>query len=221
METSQNLENVQKTNLENIHREFDHLSVVPEESTENSDKNSIRTSVPNDEWNCEKDVIKPDQSYPLYQTINKTPTLPLKDRIPANFFSPINVNKNMNNYSPTQENHVIYPNEFYRNSLENEYEQQNVECPHYISEKALSAENDMGHIYQNMILVHENHPNIPEVNTLDKTATDLMVKMDNHNFDSRELVFNNNCNTSSQSTFSNAGNLDELLNEIESISQVC
>lgn len=59
--------------MDNINREFDHLSVVPEEnSTENSEKTN---SIQNEQWNCEKDVIKPDQSYPNYQE-NK----------PVNFF---------------------------------------------------------------------------------------------------------------------------------------
>lgn len=44
---------------------------------------------------------------------------------------------------------------------------------------------------------------------MDKSSTDLIVKMDNQNF----------INTPSQSTFSNGGNLEELLNDIEAISQ--
>ncbi|KAJ3650428.1 hypothetical protein Zmor_016529 [Zophobas morio] len=160
VETSQNLQNVQ--NMKNLHAEFDHLSVVPEEnSTENSDKNSI----PNDQWN-ECNIIKPDQSYPTYGKASTLPTLP-----PRNFFSPIKVSKSNEDF--------------------------------YTSEKVVST--DATSFYQNMVLV----PKPEEVPPRPKAATDLLVKTDNQPFNG----------ASSRSTFSNGGNLEELLNDIETISQ--
>ncbi|XP_044261609.1 uncharacterized protein LOC123009394 isoform X2 [Tribolium madens] len=95
VETSQNLQNVQKTNMKNLHSEFDHLSVVPEEnSTENSDKNSLQ-----------ENVIKPDQTYENPQ--------------PKNFFSPITISKDDEFFSekivPTDasnfyQNMILVPN---------------------------------------------------------------------------------------------------------------
>lgn len=51
---------------------------------------------------------------------------------------------------------------------------------------------------------------------MQKTLTDVIVKIDNQNFN-KECVLSN---TPSQSTFSNGGNLEELLNDIESVSLV-
>jgi hypothetical protein len=167
VETSQNLQNVQKTNMKNLHAEFDHLSVVPEEnSTENSDKTSNRASIPNDQWNCDN-IIKPDQSYPPYGKASTLPTPP-----PKNFFSPIKISK----------------------SCDEQF---------YTSEKVVST--NATSFYQNMVLV----PKPEEVPAMDKTSTDLIVKTDNHAFNG----------TPSRSTFSNGGNLEELLNDIETISQ--
>lgn len=153
--------------MKNLHAEFDHLSVVAEEnSTENSDPNSNRTSMPNDQWNS--DIIKPDQSYPIYNKANTLPVCPP----PRNFFSPIKMTQ----------------------SAEEEF---------YTTEKLVAT--NATNFYQNMVLV----PKPEEIPTLAKTTTDLMVKTDNH-------VFND---TPSRSTFSNGGNLEELLNDIETISQ--
>ncbi|CAH2005755.1 unnamed protein product [Acanthoscelides obtectus] len=55
-----------------------------------------------------------------------------------------------------------------------------------------------------------------ETEPLEKSAADLIVKIDNQNFNNG-LVFSNT--TPSHSTFSNGGNLEELLHDIESISQ--
>lgn len=126
--------------MKNLHSEFDHLSVVPEEnSTENSDKNSIR-----------ENVIQPDQTYEKSNTQ------------PKNFFSPLNMNND----------------QFY-------------------SEKVVPT--NAGNFY----LPPKTEP------TIGKTTSDLIVKTDNHGFDG----------TPSRSTFSNGGNLEELLNDIETISQ--
>lgn len=63
-------------------------------------------------------------------------------------------------------------------------------------------------------LNREAHPDFPDYHQRVfpevKSTTDLIVKTDNRNFQT----------TPSQSTFSNGGNLEELLNDIESISQV-
>ncbi|RZC33212.1 MIP-T3 domain containing protein [Asbolus verrucosus] len=74
----------------------------------------------------------------------------------------------------------------------------------YTSEKLVST--NATSFYQNMVLV----PKPEEVPAMAKTETDLIVKTDNH-------AFNNGA--SSRSTFSNGGNLEELLNDIETISQ--
>lgn len=67
-----------------------------------------------------------------------------------------------------------------------------------------------------MVLVPKNlHPQ-PEVKSMEKKATDLIVKIDNQNFN-KNLTY---ANTTPSTTFSNGGNLEELLNDIESISQV-
>lgn len=222
METSQNLENVQKTNLKNFHTQFDHLSVVPEEnSTENSEKNSNRASLPNESWNCgaECDVIKPDQSYPDYEDVHKASTLPAQP--PANFFSPITASKSYEGYcnenfpyGEQQEQFPRFPDyqqtaQHFRNYRQNQAENENPEI--YMSQKTVNT--NAKNFYQNMILVPRKGSGIPDgssfADTADKTSTDLIVKMDNHNFN----------NTPSQSTFSNGGNLEELLNDIEAISQ--
>lgn len=67
-----------------------------------------------------------------------------------------------------------------------------------------------------MVLVPPN-PNQPlEVPSMEKKATDLIVKIDNQNF-AKNLTYSN---TTPSTTFSNGGNLEELLQDIESISQV-
>ncbi|XP_017772443.1 PREDICTED: uncharacterized protein LOC108559619 isoform X2 [Nicrophorus vespilloides] len=145
VETCQNLENVQKTNLKNLHVEFDHLSVVPEEnSTENSDKNSTRTSIPNEM------VIKPDEGYPDF---------------PTHFFAPLPTTSGYDYFMtpPTPPPPPPPPTTFQ-----------------------------------------------PEIVPLQKTSSDIIVKLDNQSFNSR---------SSTTTTFNNGGNLEELLNDIESISK--
>lgn len=213
---------MQKTNLKNFHTQFDHLSVVPEEnSTENSEKNSNRASLPNESWNCgaECDVIKPDQSYPDYEDVHKASTLPAQ--APSNFFSPITASKSYEGYCNENFTYGEQPEQFskfpdyqqtaqhFRNYRQNQGENENPEI--YTSQK--TVETNAKNFYQNMILVPRKGSGIPDgssfANSIDKSSTDLIVKMDNRNFN----------NTPSQSTFSNGGNLEELLNDIEAISQ--
>uniref|UniRef100_A0A1Y1MCW3 Uncharacterized protein n=1 Tax=Photinus pyralis TaxID=7054 RepID=A0A1Y1MCW3_PHOPY len=88
VETSQNIENVNKTHLKKLHDDFDHLSVVQEENSgENSDKNSQTNNCTwTENLQPDQDVIKADQSYPIYATVNKAD--PTKSPI-RHFFSPI------------------------------------------------------------------------------------------------------------------------------------
>ncbi|CAH0549357.1 unnamed protein product [Brassicogethes aeneus] len=165
VETSQNLENVQKTNLKNIHQDFDSLSVVPEEpSSENN-------SLPRDFDDC----IKPDQSYPIYENLKKSQTLPLDRQ--SNFFSSIKPCKSF-------EQIPLSPGQFYCQTN-----------GHYPA-------------------TSQNSDNTLVLNGLEKSSSDLIVKIDNQDFD--QINFSN---TPSRSTFSNGGNLEDLLNDIESISQ--
>ncbi|XP_049824601.1 dual specificity protein kinase splA isoform X2 [Aethina tumida] len=202
VETSQNLENVQKTNLKNIHKDFDHLSVVPEEpSTENSDRTSARNSLPNDNW-YDNNVIQPDQSYPIYENVPKSRTLPVQDRSPRHFFSPIQTSKSCDEMRTDQ----LYPGQYYSDADRN-----------YVSKKIVNT--SANNIYQNITLVPKSALERPELHGMEKTTTDLLVKMDNVPFGTSSengLVYTN---TPSQSTFSNGGNLEELLKDIESISQ--
>ncbi|KAI4454503.1 hypothetical protein MML48_9g00009089 [Holotrichia oblita] len=197
VETSQNLENVQKTNLKNLHVEFDHLSVVPEEnSTENSDKNSNRTSIPLENWNNEKNIIKPDQSYPSFEALTKSTTLPQighEQRVPKHFFAPIKTSKScgdaMNNQflMPTSSQTLF--------ESHSQYFQNKMDEIHHRSARTYP--------------LYENDPrNLTMMTPLSKSSTDLIVKMDNKNF-----------STLTSSSFSNGGNLEQLLNDIESISQ--
>nr|XP_022920471.1 GATA zinc finger domain-containing protein 8 [Onthophagus taurus] len=195
VETNQNLENVQKTNLKSLHVDFDHLSVVPEEnSTENSDKNSIPNEN-NNNWgtNERNDVIKPDQSYPSFETLTKptSPTILIEEEEkppPKHFFSPINKLSRSCEGPLNDDDYVVNcydpnPGHFY---------------PHL----------DLYPPYENINLRRQQH-NLNLMHPISKSSTDLIVKMDNHNF----------TNTITSSTFSNGGNLEELLNDIESISQ--
>lgn len=151
--------------------------MVPEEnSTENSEKNSNRASLPNDVWNC--DVIQPDQSYPIYENVN------VPKSAPAHFFAPIPANKK---YEECENDEFMCgPKDVYPN------------FPDYHQTEQHFRNQGFG------LMVNEE-----VVPVLGKNKTDLIVKMDNQNF----------VNTPSQSTFSNGGNLEELLNDIESISQ--
>ncbi|XP_050301938.1 homeobox protein 4 isoform X3 [Anthonomus grandis grandis] len=250
VETSQNLKNVQKTNLKNIRNQFDHLSIVTEEtSCENSDRNSsvnTRLSHGTDQndmlWNYnDKDAIKPDQSYPVYDTVlpNKSQTLP--NQMPMNYFAPIQHSKSFDdNHFHQFQQAPLYPEDFYTPPLSNNnpnesqtppiaispsasplYENQQVVFAehgndteqNFLSKKIV--ETNANNFYQNMILVPKNTNPQPTVQSMEKKATDLIVKIDNQNFN-KNLTYSN---TTPSTTFSNGGNLEELLYDIESISQ--
>ncbi|XP_050512489.1 uncharacterized protein LOC126888355 isoform X2 [Diabrotica virgifera virgifera] len=226
VETTQNMKNVQRTNLKNLQDQFDHLSVVTEEtSAENSDLHSNRASLNQDHWtNCE-DILKPDQSYPEFRSLAKSPTLPMSDNVPVNFFSPIRSSKSYDGIKE-QCDEVIYPGEIYNNQFRNstgsmldptvEINNEINNESNYVSNRIVKT--NATNFYQNMVLVAKtaSSPEI-QVSGLEKSATDLLVKLDNQNFNDTPLVFSN---TPSQSTFSNGGNLEELLQDIESISQI-
>lgn len=151
---------------------------MPEEnSTENSEKNSNRASLPNDVWTC--DVIQPDQSYPIYENAANSPK-----SAPAHFFSPIPANKKYEECE--NDEFVCGPKDVYPN------------FPDY--------HQTAQHFGSQGFVVPANQEVVP---LMGKSKTDLIVKIDNQNF----------VHTPSQSTFSNGGNLEELLNDIESISQ--
>ncbi|KAJ8984040.1 hypothetical protein NQ317_012264 [Molorchus minor] len=241
VETTQNIKNVQRTNLKNMQDQFDHLSVVTEEtSAENSEQNSNRASLPNENWNhFEKDVIKPDQSYPIYENV-KSQTLPVQEKVPANFFAPIKTSRSLDDDHFNQQTPTIYPGDFYDNSMVardsvgnnfddnlpdpnghspmnsiGTFQQFDQNCDNYLSQKIVQT--NARNFYQNMVLVPKTTKPQPEAKAMEKSSTDLIVKIDNKNFNNNALIFSN---TPSQSTFSNGGNLEELLNDIESISQV-
>ncbi|KAL1500837.1 hypothetical protein ABEB36_006268 [Hypothenemus hampei] len=246
-ETSQNLKNVQKTNLKNIHDQFDHLSIVTEETSfDNSDKNSTNTrhslqNEPSDNnilWDC--NVIKPDQSYPIYtvQTNNRSCTLPNQTQI--NCFVPIQHSKSFDDSCFNQ----IQPEDLYAPPLvtgmarNNEggasspmppvtispsppllYENQQVvfhdenAAENFLSKKIVHT--NASNFYQNIVLAPKSRNPTLEARTIEKKATDVIVKIDNQNFN-KNLTYSN---TTPSTTFSNGGNLEELLHDIESISQ--
>ncbi|XP_066251772.1 uncharacterized protein [Euwallacea similis] len=248
-EASQNLKNVQKSNLKNIHDQFDHLSIVTEETCENSDKNSSnnRHSLSNDQtvnmlWNYnDKDVIQPDQSYPVYGTViqNKSQTLP--SPMHMNYFAPIQHSKSFDDNQFTQvRQEPLYPEDLYtppplpcHNDRESPpvaispsppplYENQQVVFPqhtnnseteNFLSKKVVHT--NATNFYQNVVLAPKSTQSPPETQGMEKKATDLIVKIDNQNF-SKNLTYSN---TTPSTTFSNGGNLEELLHDIESISQ--
>ncbi|XP_030760269.1 uncharacterized protein LOC115885471 isoform X2 [Sitophilus oryzae] len=248
VETSQNIQNVQKTNLKNLRNQFDHLSIVTEEtSCENSDRNSVNTrqSVNNDHtdnlmWNYnDKEAIKPDQSYPVYGLVTQNRSQTLPNQANLNYFSPIQHSKSFDDNHFNQAHHEpIYPEEYYNPTLSCQtnipsqtppiaispsppphYENQQVvytgpEKDSFLSKKIVQT--NASNFYQNMVLVPKNHRKSPvEIKGLEKKATDLIVKIDNQNF-SKNLTYSN---TTPSTTFSNGGNLEELLHDIESISQ--
>lgn len=214
------MKNVQRTNLRNIQDQFEQLSVVTEEtSAENSEQ-----SIPRDNWNkYEENVIQPDQSYPIYQNLEKSEMLPLSENV--HFFSPIQPSQEYEepHYAEMQDN-IGYPPLYSSNqytNMETNINSENVDnfqhnpnCEHYHSQK--SVQGGPNHFYQNMVLVPQTTNPPPQAKAMEKSLTDLIVKIDNQNFN-KGIVFSN---TPSQSTFSNGGNLEELLNDIESISQV-
>ncbi|KAK5638288.1 hypothetical protein RI129_012583 [Pyrocoelia pectoralis] len=177
VETSQNIENVNKTHLKKLNEDFDHLSVVQEENSgENSEKNSQSKRCSwTENVQTQNDVIKADQSYPIYATINKDDSV----KSPKHFFSPISK-----------------PNDDYVN---NQFLGPDV--PY--AEPNYSAE-----IYYESPQTVQDFPSYFSP-TLDKANTDVIVKTDNQNFNT----------LNSHSSFSNGGNLEELLNDIETISQ--
>ena len=194
METSQNLENVQKTNLKNLHVEFDHLSVVPEEnSTENSEKTSHRESIQNDAWITENNIIKPDQSYPSFETLSKSNTLPVQEKAPRHFFGPITPSKSCDDCQNAQ-NFVISNDKLYMST------------PMYLSKAGIYQQPPAIRVRDAFENSSQNHT--AALYPLEKSGTDVLVKTDNRNF-----------STATNSSFSNGGNLEELLNDIESISQ--
>ncbi|KAJ8931384.1 hypothetical protein NQ314_015709 [Rhamnusium bicolor] len=207
VETTQNIKNVQRTNLKNIQDQFDHLSVVTEEtSADNSEQNSNRASLPNENWNnFEKDVIKPDQSYPDYKNITKSQTLPVQEKL-GNSMGNVAGDSIANNFGDSFVDQT-------GNSSGN-FQHLDPNCEHFLSHKIVQT--NANSFYQNMVLVPKSNMPQPEAKAMEKSSTDLIVKIDNQNFNNNALVFSN---TPSQSTFSNGGNLEELLNDIESISQ--
>lgn len=124
-----------------------------------------------------------------------------------NFFSPININSTYEQ----EENGTLYPGDCYAASYH-----QNIECPKYYTENTLNT--NAAHFYQNRLLLSNCNNTLPEVKNMEKSSADLLVKIDNCKFDNKNSILSN---TPSQSTFSNGGNLEELLNDIETISQVC
>lgn len=221
---------MQRTNLRNIKDQFDHLSVVTEEtSAENSEQNSNRASLPNENWNYDKDVIKADQSYPEFKAMGKSHTLPVQERAPVNFFSPIQTSKSFddNHFNQVRDNVLDVP-PYLGNPMTSRpndlgvqfgavgaFQQFQSSCDTFLSQKIVQT--NANSFYQNMVLVPKSTQPQPESRSMEKASTDLIVKIDNQNFNNNALVFSN---TPSQSTFSNGGNLEELLNDIESISQV-
>ncbi|XP_060533186.1 uncharacterized protein LOC132706101 isoform X2 [Cylas formicarius] len=248
VETSQNLKNVQKTNLKNIRDQFDHLSVVTEEtSCENSEGNSgNRRSLPGGQnvWNYDdKDVLKADQSYPTtYDNVGQNRAHTLPNQLQMNFFTPIQSSKSFdeNQFNQSRDN-TLYPEDFYdtqttnRNIVMDSISDHATTPPLAISPDTPAYEGGPQHFdnetnflsrkmvrtnannfYQNMVLVAPNTVPPPETKSMEKKATDLIVKIDNKNFNGKSLTYSN---TTPSTTFSNGGNLEELLHDIESISQ--
>lgn len=154
--------------------------------------------------------------------------------MPMNFFSPIKTSKSFddNHFNQARDKNSEAPffNDFPGHSsnqqnLENDFnseyrpltnfEQLHPNCDTFLSQKIVQT--NASNFYQNMVLVPKSTKPQPETKSMEKASTDLIVKIDNQNFNNNALVFSN---TPSQSTFSNGGNLEELLNDIESISQV-
>ncbi|KAH1003068.1 hypothetical protein HUJ05_011012 [Dendroctonus ponderosae] len=235
VETSQNLQNVQKTNhLTAIQDQFDHLSIVTEEtSCDNSERNSTNTrqSLPNDAsdsmlWNYnDRNAIKPDQSYPAYgSAIQPSRSQTLPNQVHFNCFAPIQHSKSFddNHFSQVHQQ-PLYPEELYTPPLSG-HEGAAPSPPiaispspqgeNFFSKKLVQT--DATNFYQNVVLGSKSARPPPEAHALDKRATDLIVKIDNQNF-SKPLTYSN---TTPSTTFSNGGNLEELLHDIESISQV-
>lgn len=116
METEQNIQNVQRTNLRNMHDKFEQLSVVTEEASgENSEHSAQKVSPPISSWNdFETDVIQPDQSYPDYSNIDSTKKLSTEEK--SHYCSQTD---SLNNFEVTNcnqiPNEMVYPD--YYNSV--------------------------------------------------------------------------------------------------------
>ncbi|VEN42635.1 unnamed protein product [Callosobruchus maculatus] len=239
VETTQNMKNDQRTNM-TLKDRFDHLSVVNEEtSAENSEPNSNGGQFISEKWdNFENDnVIQPDQSYPAYtnQSLCQPHTISTQANVSQNFFAPIKPSSSHEDNQLHQVEGVLYPSEVYDDftspmgNIPGFQEFQNIgdiehnpvyfqqfesPCQNYPSKKMMGSNTNS--FYQNLVLVPKSTKPQPETEPMDKSAADLIVKIDNQNF-SNGLVFSNT--TPSHSTFSNGGNLEELLHDIESISQ--
>lgn len=104
------MQNVQRTNLRNIHDKFEQLSVVTEEASgENSEHSAQKVSPPISSWNdFESDVIQPDQSYPDYSSIDNTKKLSAEEKI--HYCSQID---SLNNFEVSNcnqiPNEIVYP----------------------------------------------------------------------------------------------------------------
>ncbi|XP_044763403.1 uncharacterized protein LOC123320226 isoform X2 [Coccinella septempunctata] len=180
VENSQNLENDQKTNLRALSRSFAALSVVPEESTENSDRTTPTSN------HGDGDVIQADQSYPCYE---QTATLRMTSK---------------GLYDDHADLLAIPPCGLYEDDVHQQY---------------ATSNKDATNFYQNIVLVPRPKGGLPESETLEKTATDVLAKTDNRGFASEPHFDDDFSPGYSRSTFSNGGNLEELLNDIETISQ--
>ncbi|XP_045468153.1 uncharacterized protein LOC123676344 isoform X2 [Harmonia axyridis] len=211
VENCQNFENDQKTNMGNLGRSFAALSVVPEESTENSDRTSDGTSLVNDHppshHQPDGDVIQADESYPSYEhsATLKMQSFASRDTLQAR---------------EVGDQRTISPCEQYEDAVHQ-----------YISNKIVNTE--ATNFYQNIVLVPRPR-SLQEVDPLEKAGTDVLAKTDNRGFavepnggggdylaqfaDDFPRYYQN-FGTTSRSTFSNGGNLEELLNDIETISQ--
>ncbi|CAH2005749.1 unnamed protein product [Acanthoscelides obtectus] len=237
VETTQNMKNDQRTNM-TLKDRFDHLSVVTEEtSAENSEPNSNGAQFISEAWdNFENDnVIKPDQSYPAYtnQRLCQPHTISTQAKVSQNFFTPIKPSNSQEQVHQVEG--VLYPSEVYDDfispvgNIQDVQEFQNTESLqsdqtyfkqhevpyHNFTSKTIASSNATS-FYQNMVPVPKSTEPQAETEPLEKSAADLIVKIDNQNFNNG-LVFSNT--TPSHSTFSNGGNLEELLHDIESISQ--
>ncbi|GLV36758.1 uncharacterized protein CBL_02407 [Carabus blaptoides fortunei] len=243
-ETTQNIENVQKTTLNNLRTEFDHLSVVTEEtSAENSDKNSnSAVSLKENMW----DAIPPDQSYPNCATLSTSKsTLPI-DQMPKHFFSPIKTSRSFENCTGSENlsasswslGRNANPNwiPFHHSSNFINFDQNfNTTAPTGAMKSTLPTLPGLstnlptmsatlpaqGRQNPSVILakpLNASHPPDFTKPTIDlkpckKTSTDIIVKTDSG------CSFPNFSQDSSTNSFINGGNLEELLQDIETISK--
>lgn len=202
VENSQNLENDQKTNARALNRSFAALSVVPEESTENSDRTSNGASPIANEHHSphlHDDVIQADQSYPCYEQ-SATLRMPPKD-----FYEP---------HSDLVDVSICgrYGDDVHQ-AVQEAYGQ-------YTSNNIVNTE--ATNFYQNIVLV-PGPKDIPESEILEKEALDVLAKMDNRTFAAEPngvgytdhfaedfpRFYQNYGTNNSRSTFSNGGEKNE------------